>query len=85
MESNDNSEDTIVSFLRLFSVHENVINTINSMGNAVFIISYLSCFNIIQRVAAMLRAAFVPLCLLIFTMFKYTISCLDNPDVRHAL
>jgi len=33
----------------------------------------------------MLRAAFVPLCMLIFTIFKLTISCLDDPDARHAI
>ena len=39
----------------------------------------------VLRFAAMLRAAFVPLCLLMFTMFKVTNFCLDDPDVRHAL
>jgi len=33
----------------------------------------------------MLRAAFVPLCLLIFTISKVTISCLDDQDARHAI
>jgi len=33
----------------------------------------------------MLRAAFVALCLLIFTMFKYTISYLDDPYARPAI
>jgi len=33
----------------------------------------------------MLRAAFIHLFLLNFTMLKFTISCLYDPDVRHAI
>jgi hypothetical protein len=33
----------------------------------------------------MLRAAFLPLCLLIFMMFKNMISCIDDPDARHTI
>lgn len=33
----------------------------------------------------MLRAAIVPLCLLMFTLFKCTISYLDDQDTRHAI
>jgi len=49
-------------------------------------VSYWSFFYYApQRLAAMLRAAFVPLCLLISTMLKVTISCLDDPNARHAI
>lgn len=33
----------------------------------------------------MVRAAFVPLCLLMFTILKVTISCLDDHYARHAI
>jgi uncharacterized membrane protein YsdA (DUF1294 family) len=32
----------------------------------------------------MLRAAFVPLCLLMFTLFKFTIFWLDDHYAQHA-
>jgi hypothetical protein len=42
-------------------------------------------FKMPYRFEAILRAAVLPLCSVIFTLLKITISCLDDLNARNAI